>query len=202
MLSLALHNFHERLNARFASLNGEEIVADYDDALAEHAALRESAGVVDLSFRGRLCLTGADRARFLHGQVTNDVKRLRDGEGCYAALVNAKGRMLSDLNVYSLPDELLLDFEPGLVEIVSQRLEKYVIADRVEGVNVAPHYGLLSVQGPKAEMVARALNAEIPGREFTFTRINDASPGDIYLANHPRTSLPPEPGGAWSAGFD
>src|ERR1051325_11115184 len=139
MQPLALREFHHGLNARFGELNDAEIVTDYGDSLTEHAVLRESAGVVDLSFRGRLCLTGADRARFLHGQVTNDVKRLRDGEGCYAALVNAKGRMLSDLNVYSLPDELLLDFEPGLVEIVSQRLEKYVIADRVEVVNVAPH---------------------------------------------------------------
>ena len=89
-------------------------MADYGDALAEHAALHETAGVLDLSFRSRLCLTGADRVRFLHGQITNDVKRLRPGEGCYAALVTAKGKMQSDLNVFALPDELLLDFEPGL----------------------------------------------------------------------------------------
>jgi folate-binding Fe-S cluster repair protein YgfZ len=45
--------------------------------------------MIDMSFRSRLCLTGADRVRFLHGQVTNDVKRLNAGEGCYAALVTA-----------------------------------------------------------------------------------------------------------------
>src|SRR5215471_6864028 len=122
MTSLHLHEFHHTLNARFGELNGAEMVANYGDVMAEHTALRESAGVLDLSFRSRICLTGADRARFLHGQVTNDIKRLREGEGCYAALVNAKGRMQSDLNIYCLTEELLLDFEPGLTRIVSDRL--------------------------------------------------------------------------------
>src|SRR5204863_4725687 len=115
----------------FGELNGSEVVSNYGDALAEHAALRESAGVLDLSFRSRICLTGTDRVRFLHGQVTNDVKRLRLGEGCYAAVVTAKGKMESDLNIYSLQDELLLDFEPGLTEKISQRLEKYIVSDDV-----------------------------------------------------------------------
>ena len=77
-----------------------------------------AAGVIDLSFRGRMCLTGADRARLLNGQVTNNVKDLRVGQGCYAALVTAKGKLQSDLNIFRLPNELLLDFEPGLTETV------------------------------------------------------------------------------------
>jgi len=76
----------------------------------------KTAGVLDLSFRGRICLTGQDRARFLHGQVTNDVKSLQFGQGCYAALTTAKGKMESDLNLYCLKDELLLEFEPGLTK--------------------------------------------------------------------------------------
>src|SRR6185369_9934335 len=120
---MTLEEFHHGLNARFTELSGARIVADYGDVAAEHAALRQNAGVLDFSFRSRICLTGADRVRFLHGQVTNDVKRLRVGEGCYAALVTAKGKMESDLNVYILQDELLLDFEPGLTAKISQRLE-------------------------------------------------------------------------------
>src|SRR6266850_2906498 len=119
---LPLHELHESFGARFTTVNGAEVVADYGDSPAEHAALRESAGVLDLSFRSRICLTGADRVRFLHGQVTNDVKRLRVGEGCYAALVTAKGKMESDLNIFALQEELLLDFEPGLAPTVAQRL--------------------------------------------------------------------------------
>src|SRR5205809_4959209 len=144
MEQLGLHEFHHGLGARFTTVNGAEVIADYGDALTEHSAVRQSAGVFDLSFRSRICLTGADRLRFLHGQVTNDVNRLRPGEGCYAALITAKGKMESDLNIHCLQDEVLLDFEPGLTETVSQRLDKYIIADDVQVVDVAPHYGLLS----------------------------------------------------------
>jgi glycine cleavage system aminomethyltransferase T len=104
MTPLPLHEFHHSLNAQFGELNGAENVANYGDVPAEHTALRASAGMLDLSFRSRVCLTGADRARFLHGQVTNDVNRLRPGEGCYAAITTAKGKMESDFNIFALPD--------------------------------------------------------------------------------------------------
>src|SRR2546430_15702694 len=144
MSVLAIREFHQRLNARFTAVNRTEVVEHYGDPAAEHAALRETAGVLDLSFRSRLCLTGAHRQKFLNGQVTNNVKDLKTGEGCYAALVNAKGKMQSDLNIYVLENEILLDFEPGYSAAVAQRLEKFIIADDVQAVDVAPHYGLLS----------------------------------------------------------
>jgi folate-binding protein YgfZ len=190
---LPLHEFHHRLGARFAELNGMEIVNDYGDWLAEHAALCQSAGVLDLSFRSRICLTGADRVRFLHGQVTNDVKKLRVGGGCYAAITTNKGRMESDLNIFCLADELLLDFEPSLTEKISQRLKKFIVADDVQIVDVAPHYGLLSVQGPKAEEVVQALGwGEDGGRlprprePFNSVKIFDAALGEINRMNQPR----------------
>jgi folate-binding protein YgfZ len=192
---LPLHLFHRELNARFVAVNGVEVVQHYGDALAEHSALRSTAGLLDLSFRSRLCLTGADRVRFLNGQVTNNVKDLPPGAGCYAALVTAKGRMQSDLNIYSLADELLLDFEPGLNATVADRFEKFVIADDVQVVDVAPHYGLFSVQGPKSvEAVTRA----VPGIRLTetpmsFASVNDPVLGEIYCMNQPRGTV---------AGFD
>jgi folate-binding protein YgfZ len=188
MNPLMLHEFHHGLNARFGELNHAEIVNDYGDWLAEHAALRETAGVIDLSFRSRVCLTGADRFRFLHGQVTNDVKKIRAGEGCYAAITTAKGKMESDLNIFALADELLLDFEPGLTKKISARLEKFIVADDVQIVDATPHYGLLSVQGPKAAEVVRALNLfpEIPTQQLGSIKISDETLGEIYLANNSR----------------
>jgi folate-binding protein YgfZ len=196
MNPLLLHEFHHSLGARFGELNGAVIVNDYGDWLAEHKALRESAGVLDFSFRSRICLTGADRIRFLHGQVTNDVKRLRVGEGSYAAITTAKGKMESDLNIFVLADELLLDFEPGLTGKISKRLEKFIVADDVQILDAAPHYGLLSVQGAKAAEVIVALG--LIGRDAlprvqadqqvgpTIVKISDATLGEIYLANQPR----------------
>ncbi len=188
MSVLLLHEFHENLNGVFIEVNGREAVDHYGDALGEHGALVTSAGVLDLSCRSRLCLIGADRVNFLHGQVTNDVKLLKIGEGHYAALVNAKGRMQSDLNIYVLENEILLDFEPGYSASVAQRLEKYMIADDVQVVDVAPHYGLLSVQGPKSAEVVRQLElvTEPPGRPMNFASRKDPTLGEIYLMNLPR----------------
>jgi folate-binding protein YgfZ len=170
------------------SLNGVEVVGNYGDVQKEHRALWESAGVLDLSFRSRLCLAGTDRVRFLHGQVTNDVKALRVGEGCYAVLITAKGKMQSDMNIYCLPEELLLDFEPGLTASVSEGLEKYVIADDVQIIDVAPNYGLLSVQGPKAESVIGAVGIgdDLPAKPFGFVRKPETAFGELHVMNQPR----------------
>src|SRR5437868_15053022 len=91
------------------------------DIAADYRALTEGAAFIDFSNRGRLCLVGNDRQTFLNGQVTNNVKDLRAGQGCYAALVNAKGKMTCDLNVFVLADEILLDFEAGLADKVKER---------------------------------------------------------------------------------
>jgi folate-binding protein YgfZ len=182
MTPLALQEFHRAAGAVFAEVNGCQAVSDYGDWMAEYAALREGAGVLDLSFRGRLCVLGADRQRFLNGQVTNNVKDLRAGQGCYAALVSAKGKLQSDLNIYCLENEILLDLEPGYAAAVSQRLEKYVIAEDAQIIDASADYGLLSVQGPKAA----ATVGNCPENLMALTKMDDAAHGEIYLANHPR----------------
>src|SRR4051812_14636009 len=195
MISLILHDFHQHRGAQFTSVNDSEIVQGYGDVLAEHQALTTTAGLLDLTFRSRLCLTGADRIRFLHGQVTNDVSGLAAGQGCYAALITAKGKMQADLNIYRLEEELLVDMEPGLAQPISERLEKYVISEDVQVVDVAGVYGVFSLQGPKAQHVIAAANdfAEIPAKPFAFVKKQDAEDGEIYLMNRPRFG---------SSGFD
>ena len=195
MTPLTLHNFHAAHGARFATVRGCEVVEDYGDWLAEHAALRASCGVLDLSFRSRLVLAGGDRVRLLNGQVTNNVKDLPAGEGCYAALVTNKGRMQSDLNIHILPGEILLDFEPGLTAAIAERFEKYIIADDVQVIDAAPHYGLLSVQGPQSwSVIERAgLPVTRPEKEFQSRQLQHETFGEIYVVNLPR---------AGTGGFD
>jgi folate-binding protein YgfZ len=155
----------------------------------EFTALTKTAGLLDLSSRSRLCLLGEDRIKYLHGQVTNDINGLAENTGCYAALVNAKGKMESDLFAYRLAEEMLLDFEPGLIDAVKARLERFIIAEDVEVVDVAPHFGLLSVQGPKAAEVLVELNLPVPEENYALMKTE----ADIYVANQPRLG---------STGFD
>ncbi len=148
----------------------------------EFTALTSSAGWLDQSHRSRLCLLGADRTQFLHGQVTNDINRLDELTGCYAALVNAKGKMECDLFAYRLTDEILLDFEPDLTATVRDRLEKYIIAEDVEIAEAEPHYGLLTVQGPESAAVLTALNLPTPTVALTVA----TAESDIYVIHQPR----------------
>lgn len=188
MTPLALHAFHGARNGHFTEVNGMEAVADYGDGPAEHAALRQSAGVIDLSLRSRLVLTGEDRVRLLNGQVTNNVKDLPPGRGCHAALVTNKGKMQSDLNIHILPGEILLDFEPGLSPAIADRFNKYIIADDVQVIDAAPHYGLLSVQGPQAWAAVEKLGIKgaKPAQPFDSTSVQDEALGELYCMNLPR----------------
>jgi folate-binding protein YgfZ len=195
MSPLLLHEIHREAGASFCELNGQEAVAHYGDWLAEYQALRAAAAVFDLSFRGRLCVVGADAQKFLNGQVTNNVKDLKVGAGCYAALVSAKGKMESDLNIYRLENETLLDLEPGFSARVTQRLEKFIIAEDAQVVDVAADYGLLSVQGPNA---AAVLAASLPGlalpqEAMAVSKLAGADSSEIYVTHMER---------AREAGFD
>ncbi len=185
MLTLALHHLHLSLHARFTHVADREVVAAYGPAPAETHALHHHAGLADLSFRDRLCLVGPDRLRFLNGQITNDLHHKPPGQGCYAALVTPKGRLVSDLHVWILPDELLLDCEPGRAQAVTRRLEAFIIADDVQLVDVSTLYGLLTVQGPAAPQVVNTLTPAPlpPPNHFLSWKSPD---GDCYLAHHAR----------------
>jgi len=89
---------------------------------------RAASGVAELSRgRVRLRITGADRVAFLHGQCTNDIKRLAVGQSCYAAFLNAKGKMRGEGHVIRLADAFLLEANPGL----GPSLEKFIITEDV-----------------------------------------------------------------------
>ena len=184
--------FHLQHGAQFGEVNGQQVVRTYGNLTAEYEALTKSVALLDLSFRGRVCLTGADRVRFLHGQVTNNIKSLATGSGCYTAIVNAKGKMEADANVYALESELLLDFEAGFTTAVTSRLEKYIVADDVQVVDVAALYGLLSLQGPAAESCVRksGLFPAVPEQQFSVEKLTDAGSEDIYLARRSRVGVP------------
>lgn len=190
--TLRLHEVHAALGARFSELSGMEVVADYGDPAAEHAALGGAVGVCDLGFRGRLCLTGTDRVRLLNGQVTNDVRALAVGHGCAAAFCTPKGRLVADVTIMALAEELLLDFEPGLTAALIERLEHHIVAEDVQVVDVAPHYGLLTFQGPGTGALLQRLELfpGLPEPKFAVSTASDPTLGDLYLVNRPRADVP------------
>ena len=102
----------------------------------------------DLSDRVKLHVRGADAARYLQGQLTNDVRRAASGSAVYACLLTAKGRLVAD--VYLRADRengFLLDADPTLRESLVARLERYIIADDVTVEDVTDELALLHLPG-------------------------------------------------------
>lgn len=116
----------------------------------EYRALRETAGLMDYSWRGRVEITGADRVQFLHNILSNDIKKLAPGRGCYAALLNAQAKVLADMNVYVFTDKILLDVEEGVSQKLLALFEKFLITEDVSFRDISGGSSFLAAEGPKA----------------------------------------------------
>jgi tRNA-modifying protein YgfZ len=127
-----------------------------DRIAADYEQLTQGCGLVDRSERGKLALTGAGAKEFLNGQVTNDVEGLEPGHGCYAAFLTHKGKMLGDLRVLDLGDELWLDTERAALQELFNMIRKFKIGFEVELHKRTVERGLLSLVGPRAREVAGA----------------------------------------------
>ena len=91
---------------------------------------------MDRSHLGRLLLTGADRRAYLQGLLTNDIDALTPGTGCYAALLTARGRMVTDMRVVELGDAVLIDLPARLAETVRAHLDRFVFSEDVQVADV------------------------------------------------------------------
>jgi tRNA-modifying protein YgfZ len=154
-------------------------------------ALRERAAWLDLSARGKIKLTGEDRARLLHAMTTNHIQQLAPGNGCYAFFLNDKGRVLADANILCRPDHFLLDVEPEARRPLLQHLDHYIIADDVALEDVTDATATIAIEGPGAGEVMERAGASAPENEYSsvewgeslVARLNSTgSPGFFVFA--------------------
>jgi folate-binding protein YgfZ len=139
---------------------------------SEQEILRTGCGLVDRSERGKLALTGPEAKPFLQGQVTNDVDGLAPGEGCYAAFLTHKGKMLGDLRILNVgppTPELWLDTERETLQPLFTMIHRYKLGADVELHKRTLQQGLLSLIGPRAREVAGA--DDLPAAEHANARV-------------------------------
>jgi tRNA-modifying protein YgfZ len=122
-------------------------------SLEQYRALRDGAGFVNRSERGRLRLTGADRRDYLQGLLTNDIAALSPGSGCYACLLTAQGRMIADMYVIETGDAILMDLERAVAARVREHLAQFVFSEDVEVTDVSESTAQLGIFGPDAAHV-------------------------------------------------
>jgi folate-binding protein YgfZ len=121
-----------------------------DVSPAAYDAARRHAAFVERSDRGRIVVSGTERASYLQGLLTNDIVALKAGQGCYAAYLTAQGRMIADLYVYELGDVLLLTMSGGVKDGVMAKLDQFIFSEDVQLGDVTGTFAQIAVVGPDA----------------------------------------------------
>lgn len=144
-------------------------------------SLRKHGGAINLSSRAKWQVTGADRLRYLNGQITNDAGKAKADAAVYACVTNAKGKIEGDVFIHAVPGQeaLFLDAEPDLRDPLRTRLERYIVADDVTLEDVTTDWNLWHFFG---EAVKTAETFELPenGRRVKSNRLGSEGV-DVWL---------------------
>src|SRR5262245_485556 len=119
-------------------------------ASAGYEAARRRAGYIDRTGRGRIVVSGADRATYLQGLLTNDIAALGAGQGCYSAYLTPQGRMIADMHVYELGDVILMTLARQVKDAVLSKLDQFVFSEDVQLGDVTASFAQWAVVGPRA----------------------------------------------------
>src|SRR6185436_19167681 len=114
-------------------------------SLEGYQAAIATGGVVRRLDRGVLSVSGADRAGWLQGLLTNDVLSLKDGDSCYAAYLTPQGRMISDMNVVARDDRMLLDVPGPLAASLRDKLDGLIFSEDVQVADESAHLWVWTV---------------------------------------------------------
>ncbi|HEX7897205.1 MAG TPA: hypothetical protein VF950_05570 [Planctomycetota bacterium] len=121
----------EKRGAVRGALGDVLLAVHFGDAAKEVEAARKASAAIDLSWRAVVEMTGRDRARFLHGMCTNEIKKLAPGQGCLAAVVNRQGKMVADIVAHATANALLLETDRANAAALIDHLNRFVVADDV-----------------------------------------------------------------------
>jgi folate-binding protein YgfZ len=160
----------------------------------QYSAAHNSAVVFDRADLGTVVVSGADRASFLHGLLTNDIARLTQGTGTYAAYLTPQGRMIADMRIIETGSRMLMGVQSDIAAAMAERLDKLIFSEDVQVKDVSSHLPLVSVRGPSAAaMIQRATGVSVLHLADRYdnltadslTVVNDDSLGvpgfDIYV---------------------
>jgi len=137
----------------------------------QYNAAHNSAALIERSSQGTVALTGADRASFLHGLLTNDIASLPKGRGVYAAYLTPQGRMISDMRAIETGSRLLLSVDRDVAAPLAERFDQLVFSEDVQAKD-ASEMAILGVHGPSAaRMIQHATGVSVADLESQYDNI-------------------------------
>jgi len=165
---------HQKLGAKLIDFGGWEMPVQYTSITDEHLAVRNAAGIFDISHMGEVTVSGAAAEEFLNRVLTNDIRKLAPGQGQYTLMCRENGGVIDDLYAYKLSAEVyLLIINASRVEAdvawLKSQWEKFSRHGEVNLTNASHHYSAIAVQGPR---VKEFINAVISGASCSAKRVN------------------------------
>jgi len=155
-----LRERHEALGASFTDFGGWQMPVRYTSDLAEHHAVRQSAGIFDISHMAEFTVRGEGAGAFLDFALAGRLSALVVGKAKYSLLLAESGGIIDDVIVYRLQDDdFLIISNAGNREAVSAALSARTDGFDVAVQDVSDDYALIAVQGPQAEAILAATDA-------------------------------------------
>lgn len=203
----ALYDRHVALGARMILFGGYEMPLSYSGITQEHLAVRQAAGLFDVSHMGEFLVEGPEALAFLQYTTTNDVAVLEPGKAQYSCFTREDGGIVDDLLVYCLGEEkYMLVVNAANIEKDLQHLREISHRFNVNLINASDSWSLLAIQGPKALGIVQKLTeqnlSEIPYYHFDFvvlepvdevivsnTGYTGAGGFEIYVSNDKAAAL-------------
>lgn len=154
------HSQHLQLKAKMAEFAGYDMPISYTGINDEHAAVRNNAGVFDVSHMGEFILKGADALDLIQRVTTNDASKLTNGRAQYSCLTNNTGGIVDDLLVYCIAENKVY-----MLVVNASNIEKdwdWISSfnhKKVEMHNISEKTCLLAIQGPQATRILQPLTS-------------------------------------------
>jgi len=161
LLKTALNEAHRKLGARMVDFGGWDMPVVYTNQIEEHHAVRQKAGIFDVSHMGELMVTGPDALAYLQKLVSRDVAKLNPGQVGLCVLCNETGGIIDDLTVYKFSDQKFMPVinagtTPGDYAWFMEHVGNFDV--KVE--NISDNITKLDLQGPNAEKILQKLTSD------------------------------------------
>ena len=173
-----LHDIHQSMGARMVPFGGWHMPVQYSGIMDEHRAVREAAGLFDVSHMGEIDIKGPHALDFAQMVTTNDASRLHEGQAQYSIICNPNGGIVDDTLVYKMSNEhYMLCVNASNIDKDYSWIKRQCTPDfNVEVHDVSSHYAQLAIQGPKAVNILNSIAdkelASIPHFCFDYANLD------------------------------
>lgn len=169
MRKTALYDQHKKLNAKLIDFGGWQMPVQYSGIIDEHKAVRNKAGIFDVSHMGEILIKGENSLKLVQKLITNDASSLKIGDVIYSPMCYEDGGIVDDLLIYKVEEKsylLVVNASNTTKDLrwIQKNAEMY---NNVNVIDKSDYYALIAIQGPiSREIISPLINKDISKIKF------------------------------------